>query len=127
MDKLSILLVDDDQINNFLNVDLFNKMNIAREIEVCEDGEQAIKLLEEKSTGAAICPDLIFIDINMPIVDGYEFVKGFRKLKFNNNCKLVMLTTSEAPKDRKKTMDLGTKLLSKPLTEEKIFELIKNT
>lgn len=126
MEKLSILLVDDDKINNFLNVDLFNKMQIASEIEVCEDGLQAMELLKEKSLKEAVCPDLIFVDINMPVVDGYEFVKGFRKLKFSNESKLVMLTTSEAPRDREKTKMLGTRLLSKPLTEEKIFDLIKS-
>jgi CheY-like chemotaxis protein len=124
MEKLKILLVDDDQINNYLNVSLLNKMSIASQIDVFEDGEKALLELKERSGQTESFPDLIFVDINMPIIDGFEFLSDFKKLQFTKDCKLIMLSTSESPKDEEKVLELGSRVLSKPLTEEKIFAII---
>src|SRR6478736_2176562 len=112
MNKIkTILLVDDDSINNFLNRRLLEKMDVAEEIKVVNNGEEGIKCLYEHCFKTKQSPELILLDINMPVMDGFEFINAFNELNFQNknDVTIAVLTTSSNPKDRDKMQKLGVK------------------
>ena len=107
--KLScILFIDDDEPTNFLNKLLIQEMDCAHHVEVVSSGVEALAYLT--GTGAfknnnkvTPRPDLIFLDINMPGMDGWEFLQHYEKLPPTQkaNIVMVMLTTSLNPDDEK--------------------------
>jgi len=119
----SVLLVDDDMINNFINARLIRKIEMSHNLHISTNGKDAITHLSGKLEKQEVCPELILLDINMPVMDGFEFVEAFRKLNFSNQDKvvIVMLTTSSNPKDIEKieALNIGG-YINKPLTEEKL-------
>lgn len=123
-----ILLIDDDPINNYLNLRLLNGLGVAEEIKVCLNGMEALEFLVQLYNKNDHSPDLILLDINMPVLDGFEFLKAFNDLniKQKDNTKIVMLTTSSALSDIEKIEALGYEIVNKPLTEEKIINILKH-
>lgn len=110
-----ILFVDDDEISTFLSKRLLKQIDSTLDIQVISSGEEAIKYLEK---GNAM--DLIFLDINMPGMDGIEFITEFDFSK--NNTKIAILTSVELPYDkRQKLENLNCcEVILKPLTREKL-------
>lgn len=128
MNKInSILLVDDDQINNYINKRIIAKLNITDHISIASNGEEAIEHIHKFCSHNGDCPELIFLDINMPVMNGFEFLNEFTHLNLNNktDVKIIVLTTSTNPGDLTKLKDYDIKgFLNKPLTEKKIIEAI---
>ncbi len=123
-----VLLVDDDSINNYINARLIKKVNITDDLAISLNGQEAITYLNKLISENKECPSLILLDINMPVMDGFEFVNSFQELSFENNKEvvIVMLSTSENFKDIEK-VNSNPKIsgfLNKPLTEEKIFNVL---
>lgn len=102
---MCILFIDDDEPTNFLNKLLVEEMGCAHHVQVVYSGEEALEYLT--GTGAFSNgidhprPDLIFLDINMPGMDGWEFLQHYKKLPPTQkaNIVMVMLTTSLNPDD----------------------------
>lgn len=120
----TILLVDDDPINNFLNRRLLTKMQVANHLLVAESGEEALHLLGQP---AAAQPSLILLDINMPGLNGMEFLKQYQLQRGAQQPGpvVVMLTTSVDVSDLQQLSSLNINgLISKPLTESKISQLL---
>ena len=125
----SVLFIDDDEITNKLNMFLFKKMGIAQELLVAQNGKAALELIEERSKNNQDYPDLIFLDINMPVMNGFEFLQEMEKNKVKDKAALIimMLTTSVNQKDLEKANNpLITRFLNKPLTEHVIKELVED-
>jgi len=81
---ISILLVDDDEINNFISIKLIKKALLSTEIVACLNGKFAIEqLLEMQKKGAEKLPDYILLDINMPIMNGWEFLDEYIRLNID--------------------------------------------
>lgn len=121
------MLVDDDQINNFINKRIINKLNITNEVKVALNGEEALEHIERFCNQNGDCPELIFLDINMPVMNGFEFLNEFKNLNLKNKdeVKIIVLTTSSNPGDLQKLKEHSIKgFLNKPLTEKKILEAI---
>jgi CheY-like chemotaxis protein len=120
-----IMLIDDDDSDNFFHRMIIEEMNICNEILVAEDGDGALKVLSGKGQKQ---PDLIFLDINMPKVDGWDFLYSYRKLNLENKSVIVMLTTSENPQDKKRALEEFSNEIggyyNKPLTEEILHEIL---
>ena len=77
---VSILLVDDDEINNFISIKLIRKALFNAEITACLNGKFAIdQLVEMQRKGADKLPDYILLDINMPVMDGYQALVILKK------------------------------------------------
>ncbi|EMR02274.1 response regulator [Cesiribacter andamanensis] len=122
------LLVDDDSINNFINQRLIEEMEITRELSLAENGLEALAYIREHGKDEVRCPRLILLDINMPVMDGFEFLQEFESLDFpkKEQIKIVMLTTSTSQKDVDKLG--GYKIagyINKPLTEEKLMDVVE--
>jgi CheY-like chemotaxis protein len=122
----TILLIDDDKVTNYLHSIVIKDMGISERIEIQQNGKDGLKFLEECSK-AGNMPDIILVDLKMPVMDGFEFVDSYRKMGFPEyHTKIVMLTTSSNPKDIEKMKEKGiTDFFDKPLTEEKLMELVE--
>jgi CheY-like chemotaxis protein len=122
------LLVDDDQITNFINRRLINKLDLAEKVATVTNGEEALEYVKDYCMlNNECCPDLILLDINMPVMNGLEFLKEYNNLEFENKRKVlvVMLSTSNNPKDLEKVQGFNVDdFISKPLTEEKLLTVI---
>jgi CheY-like chemotaxis protein len=125
--KKNIMLVDDDKIFNFLSEKTIISLGLANEIHFATNGEQALKILELYKEGKVAKPDIIFLDIDMPVMDGYEFIEAFSNLDLPDKhlITIVVLTSSIDPRDLQRTKDLGIKYyFNKPLSKDEIKKLI---
>jgi CheY-like chemotaxis protein len=116
----TVLLIDDDSINNFINARLIKKCKISDDVIVMSNGQEAIFYLKENLKKKEACPELILLDINMPVMDGFEFLAAFKNLNFSNKAEvsIIMLTTSSSPKDHERLSQAKISgYLNKPLTE----------
>src|ERR1700760_2625279 len=79
--SVSILLVDDDEINNFISIKLIKKALVSSDIKACLNGKFAIDELQKiKDTPGTELPDYILLDINMPLMNGWEFLDEYKRL-----------------------------------------------
>jgi CheY-like chemotaxis protein len=110
-----VMLIDDNSMENFINKRLIESCDFSAEVIVCSSGQEALKHLQSGNI-----PSLIFLDINMPEMDGFQFLDMFESLedKIHRTCKVVMLSTSESFKDlnRANKNRFVKKFLNKPLT-----------
>ena len=130
----SVLLVDDNESDNFIHKRVLEKSGIANHIEIAMNGQEALEFLMTKSKyvesdDAYTQPELIFLDINMPVMDGWEFLEEYNKLEDSQkgNVVFIMLTTSLNPVDKikaEKMIDSGC-FQFKPLTQEMILDIIE--
>jgi CheY-like chemotaxis protein len=118
----NILLVDDDAAVNFLNKFLLTASNKDYDISVAVNGRDAIKSIIASSQ----CPDVIFLDINMPVMGGFDFLQIFQEYgKCNGHTQVYMLTSSirQSDKDLAATFSCVKGYMEKPLSEESIKSL----
>ncbi|HSZ72257.1 MAG TPA: response regulator [Cytophagaceae bacterium] len=125
-----VLLVDDDNVTNFLHSKVIEKAGVADRIEVKLNGQEAIDFLtHQNNTHEAIIPSLILLDINMPIMDGWEFLEAYRdqKMLANSKTNIVMLTTSSNPDDKQRAENIPfiSAFKNKPLTLEMLDEILQ--
>lgn len=116
-----VLLVDDDSISNFIHLRLMSRSYKDIDVAQVRNGKEAMEYLRDCTLRVQVIPDLIFLDLHMPIMDGIEFMKAFKQLSLQGkeNIQVVVITASSMPSDRTTMLDLGIKIfLTKPLTEE---------
>lgn len=115
-----IYLVDDDRSTNFFNKWLIEKLNLGCSLEVYKNGKEAIEAVQAAS-GAG--PDAILLDVNMPVMDGFEFLERYRASGIDKG-KVALMLTNPLLDDKKQLADeLGVDdFINKPLTEEKLRE-----
>ncbi|MBT9393640.1 response regulator [Hymenobacter sp. NST-14] len=127
MEKLSsILLVDDDSTNNFLNELLFKQLNVTDHLLTAEDGARALEIIAD--TPDQDEPALILLDVNMPGMDGIAFLEAYRQLPAvqHRATVIIMLTTTMDARDLSRLEELNIAgLVSKPLTKEKIDHILQ--
>ncbi|WMJ75472.1 response regulator [Cytophagaceae bacterium ABcell3] len=122
------LLIDDDEVCNYVSKRLLEKTIITNGIQTVSNGLEALRFIVNYDPDFNTCPELIFVDINMPVMGGIEFLDSFTRLEFLNKEKviIVMLASVYNEEDIDHCKELGIKhFLVKPLTEEKVGQLIE--
>lgn len=130
MNKLNrILLIDDDEISNFINERKLKSAGIANRIDVCISGMRALQLLKEMLDAGEPGPEVILLDINMPIMDGFGFLDEFDKLNesFIHGVRVAMLTSSLEKEEVRRSYEYKNVVdfINKPLSTEKIIALVE--
>ncbi|MBA4058178.1 MAG: hypothetical protein C0490_25910 [Marivirga sp.] len=125
--KLScILLIDDNHDDNFFHDRVIRKSKLCDKVVARTSAQEALDYLA--STEECIHPDIIFLDINMPRMNGWEFLEEYAKMDkmVHSRVIIVMLTTSENPDDKIKANDSSViaEFRTKPLTKEMLEEMI---
>lgn len=124
-----VMLVDDNETDNFISRRIIEITQFAKEVEVKSSGKSALEYLEENKDNYDKLPDLIFLDINMPIVDGFVFLYEFEKFtqQIRDKCKVIILSSSDNKRDIDKIVnnDHVIKFVTKPLTEIALGEIKK--
>ena len=129
-----VLLVDDDETTNYLNERLLNEMQVAKEIRVLNNGKEALvyltKAYSEVPDPEFKRPDLIFLDIKMPVMDGFTFLEEYEKQGFDvkDHMIILMLTSSASFYDleRLKGFQKVKKHFSKSLTKHDVQEIMND-
>jgi CheY-like chemotaxis protein len=119
-----ILLIDDDEPTNFLNRLTLEQTGCSQSIHVAQSGEEALEFLRNTQR-----PDLIFLDVNMPAMDGWEFLERYRSLPSDRKADvvLIMLTTSLNPDDELRTRAIPevSGFENKPLSQQRVEQLLE--
>ena len=106
----SVMLIDDNEIDNLINQKMVEAAGLSKYIYTHTGAKSAIEFLKnieqlESGVVESVLPDIIFLDIDMPLMDGFQFLEEFNKLKdtTRTKCKIVMLTSSINPQDVSKS------------------------
>jgi CheY-like chemotaxis protein len=121
----AVMLIDDNEIDNLINQKMLEASNVAETIFMHTGAKGALEFLkniEKLSTNGVGLPEIIFLDIDMPLMDGFQFLDEFDKLSdyIKNNISIIMLTSSINPQDlsKAKKSNFVKKYINKPLTQE---------
>ena len=122
-----VLVVDDDKTTVLLTRLFLESMSVT-DVHSSSNGEEALQFIYNQCSGtevSASCPDIILLDLNMPVMDGFEFLEAYAKVaEFKNKgITIIVLTSSDSKRDRDRVQQSNVNIagyIVKPLTEEKI-------
>jgi CheY-like chemotaxis protein len=126
------MLIDDNEIDNLINQKMIESASICDRIFVHTGAKSAIEFLKNMEklsieSKEGFLPEIIFLDIDMPLMDGFQFLDEFEKLSESTkeHSKIIMLTSSLNPLDMQKAKKnkLIVKYLNKPLSQENLKKL----
>ncbi|GAB4380719.1 MAG: response regulator [Salibacteraceae bacterium] len=126
-----VCIVDDDDIYQYTATKAIKALGVVKKILVLSDGEQALEYLEHNILNPALLPDVIYLDINMPYLDGWGFMDEYakKKPKLPKKITIYLVTSSVSPYDierAKKISDISDYLV-KPITMEDFKRTIEQT
>jgi CheY-like chemotaxis protein len=117
-----VLLVDDNDIDNFINERMITTSGFGKTVVVKNSAQGALEYLRSVSDKGETLPKVIFLDLNMPVMDGFAFLKEYEGMSdaLKNYCKIIVLSSSISPEDinRASTNPYVQKFLNKPLSEK---------
>ena len=123
----NILLVDDNEINNLLHERLIEMSDFGAPVVVKQSAMEALDFLRSVATTPEQIPEYIFLDIRMPVMDGFGFMDEFRNLPENvtGKTKVILLSSTLDPEDNEKAKKYThvVKMLLKPLTVDQLSSL----
>ncbi len=121
--EIRVLLVDDSEATNYIHRVLLKDIDTVKDIQLALNGEEALKIIDKGSR-----PNLILLDINMPVMDGIQFLESYSKLdeETKKGTVVIMLTTSLLESDRKKAFSYRevNDFMNKPLTEDSLQSIL---
>jgi len=123
MAEIKVLLVDDDRAINFLNQIILKDSGLNCTVDVALNGSEALSVIKDKD----VCPDVILLDINMPVMDGFEFLENLKEMgTCYNTTRVYMLTSSLRDSDREEALafDCVKSYLEKPLTAQMVANIL---
>jgi CheY-like chemotaxis protein len=126
-----VMLLDDNELDNFINQKTIEATHFSNKVYINTSSKSALEFLTNleisSSETVTIFPQVFFIDINMPMIDGFQFIENFKN-KFPDkftSLKIVILTSSVSPIDKEKALKISKNItfLNKPLTKEALNQI----
>ena len=125
------MLIDDNEIDNIINEKMLESTSFAERIQVYTNGMSALEFFKnlerDKNLNRDMIPDFIFLDINMPLMDSFQFLQEFSNLNkvIIKDCKIAILTTSINPSDKEESLknEYVVEFINKPLTKKSLGKL----
>ncbi len=123
-----ILLIDDDDAVGLIITAVLSKTNIVKKIKFSSSGPDALEFLKQSEEQNDF-PEAVFVDLNMPEMDGYEFIPIYESLYFEKYplTKVIVVTSSSRVKDQEMALNFKSvkKFINKPLNAEKILSVMQ--
>lgn len=125
------LVVDDDPISCFINQRIIQLTDITQSVKIVHNGKDALNYIYtsiQEAPERHTLPDLIFLDLNMPVMNGFEFLTVFQDLPdiYREEVKVVILTSSNNIADRQRAKHFNVaRYINKPLTLENAKSLLR--
>jgi CheY-like chemotaxis protein len=122
LEMKNVLLIDDDPICNIISTKIIQQLGAFHEIRTALHGEEALSLIRGDKEELYI-PDMILLDLNMPVLDGFGFMEALKNIRLPRKevIRIIIVTTSNHPKDVEKAMELGAAgYIVKPMTTENL-------
>ena len=124
----SVCIIDDDKIYRFTTEKYIQMLRLASKVMTYGDGEEAIGYLKENHHDPEKLPDIIFLDLNMPIMDGWDFIEEYVKLRPQLAKQIIvyMVSSSIDERDKYRALQISevTDFIIKPITEEQLVTLV---
>lgn len=125
----NLMIVDDDEVFVFLTKKAIEQANIVGQILVFENGLDSINYIIENSDNPDVLPEIILLDLSMPIMDGWQFLEEYtiHERKIEKKITIYIVTSSISPEDlkRAKNIELVSDFIVKPITKEKLVNVIE--
>lgn len=122
-----VMLVDDDMTDNFITGRIISITGFSNDIVVKSTVREALMYLRENQTNRDRLPELIFLDLNMPLYNGFDFLLEFEKLdhRTKENCKIIILSSSDNKPDIEHILSIDhvIKFITKPISEQTLEEI----
>lgn len=126
--SLKVCIVDDDDIYQFTMVKTMKSLNLTDKVMVFSDGEEALDFMLDNLHNDKELPDVIFLDIDMPIMDGFQFMEEYVKIKpkLGKKITIYMVSSSVDPVDieRAKKISEITDYIVKPITHDQLKHIV---
>lgn len=128
MKKVKIALVDDDTTYRFITKKILSKQESVESINTFINGLEALNYLKENANQETALPDILFLDLFMPIMDGWQFLNEFANLESNylNKITIYICTSSISPHDveRAKSISTVSDYIIKPISKTKLIDIL---
>ncbi len=125
----SILLVDDDATTNYVNQRLLKNSGVANHVDIALNGQEALDYLANRNPAAGqLTPEAIFLDVRMPVMDGFEFLERYSHLPDEQRARVLFILSSAASsfeRDRLQSFPAVIEQLANPLEPEYLKELLQ--
>ena len=122
-----VMLIDDNDTDNFISRRIIEISEFAERVEVKNSGQHALEYLSQHAADVSQLPDLIFLDINMPVMDGFMFLYEFENLPttVRQKSRVIILSSSDNKRDIDKIINNKSviRYVTKPLTQNVLREL----
>lgn len=122
-----VMLVDDNETDNFISEKIIEMAGFAEKVIAMDSGPTALDYLRQNENNSENIPDIIFLDINMPFVDGFVFLFEFESFSelVKSKCKIVILSSSDNKRDIDRIVDnpYVVNYVVKPLTTEALKKI----
>ena len=123
---MKILLVDDDSVFHFIHTKILQSLGLT-EISTANNGEEALQFIDGRVSENRPLPNVIFVDLDMPVLDGFVFIEAFKKLIIpqKERVQIAILSSSFNPRDLNRAKELGVDLyFNKPISGSTIQTLL---
>ena len=117
-----ICIIDDDEIFVIVAKKIMKVAGFSEKVEIYKNGKDAITYFKENADIEENIPDFIFLDLNMPLMDGWEFLQELEKLDLSKQVKVFIFTSSIDPEDQKRSEEFSIveRFIEKPFTMQKL-------
>lgn len=120
-----MLLIDDDDITNYLHKNLVESMGIAQEVTILGGAEEGLAAIEDRCRQEDPQSEIILLDINMPGMDGFDFLEAFEARQYPDCFKIFIVSSSHNSRDLQKAENYPIcGYITKPLTEQKVLAIL---